>query len=101
MLLKANNIIISKVVWKLIILNPTLVVQRSIVSDTFEILVGLGPFMLAAVECSCSLFPSCLIAIHVDVGVDMNVAGPGSFLCLPLLQTQLCWGLYAVGLPVQ
>ena len=92
---------ISEVVWMLILLDPTGVVQRSIVSYTFEIFVGLGPFMLAAAECSCSLFRSCLVVIHVDVGSGYEGCWFGSVLCLPLLQTQLCCGLYAVGLPVQ
>ena len=36
---------LSKVVWMLIMLDPTGVVQRSIVSDSFEIFVGLCPSM--------------------------------------------------------
>ena len=36
---------LSEVVWKLVILDPTGVVQRLIVSTTFNIFVGLGPFI--------------------------------------------------------
>ena len=36
---------LSEVVWKLVILDPATVVQRSIVSATFDIFVGLGPFI--------------------------------------------------------
>ena len=34
-----------EVVWKLVILDPAGVVQRSIVSATFDIFIGLGPFI--------------------------------------------------------
>ena len=58
-------------------LDPTGVVQRSIVSDSFEIFVGLGPSMLATAECSCSLF----VAIHVDVGSEYD--GCWARICSP------------------
>ena len=97
---------LSKVVWMLIMLDPTGVVQRSIVSDTLEIFVGLGPSMLAAAECSCSLFRSCLVAIHVDVGSGYE--GCWARICSPstlapdsaLLGTNRCWTPCSVGAAV-